>query len=340
MKKYLVARSLAALLTLGAFMSSAHAAQVADGDAKYKGVTLTVGTAGPRFEASWNFANEKTPYTVKFVAFDGAAPIIEALSAGAIDIGGSGDIGVILAEAAGAKIEIVGAQRSNPEFLRLIVPQNSTAKTLSDLKGKTIAVTKATSSHMFILSAIKVAGLKVSDFKWAYLSNADAGTAFQRGDVDAWATWDPFAATAEIKWHARMIERGTEDTNGFSFWVAQPGLFAEPSAKADAARDFIARWVDVNKNEVVNREQWIGALTAAMKLDPSVARQVAEHYYFVSYPLDASVKASYSRTANLLLEQGLIKRAPSPADYFDTKSVNPAVEAAIKVRDSAKASGK
>ncbi len=296
-------------------------------------VTVVVGTAGPRFQASWDFSHPDVPYTVKFVAFDGSAPIVEALTAGAVDIGMPGDIGVIFAHAAGAEVDIVGTLKGNPDFLRLIVPRDSSVRSLGDLKGKTIAVAKGTSSHLFILKAINAAGFKTSDFKWAFLSNPDAGTAFQQGNVDAWATWDPFAATAEIKWGAKLIEHATANTSGWAYWVARPKFFADNSPKAIAARDFIARYVAVSKNEVVQRDKWTGVLAAALKLDPAVAKQVAEHYYFTSNVLDQSAEDDYGKTAKLLLDQGLIRSTPDPAKHFDYKSVNAAVSAAIAARD-------
>jgi hypothetical protein len=113
----------------------------------------------------------------------------------------------------------------------------------------------------------------------------------------------------------------------------RPKFFAGNSSKAAAARDFIARYVAVNKNEVVQREKWSAALGAALKLDPAVAKQVAEHYYFTSYTLDPSAEDDYRKTAKLLVDQGLIQSAPDPANHFDFKSVNAAVSAAIAARD-------
>jgi sulfonate transport system substrate-binding protein len=296
-------------------------------------VTLVVGTAGPRFKASWDFSHPAVPYNVQFAAFDGSAPIVEALSAGAVDIGLPGDIGVILAHAAGASIDIVGIEKGNPDFLRLIVPSGSTIGSLRELKGKTIAVAKATAAHMFLLKAIKAAGFDVLDFKWAYLSNPDAGAAFQRGDVDAWATWDPFAASAEIKWGAKLVKHAEPETVGAAYWVARPGFFAKDSAKTTAARDFIARYVAVNRNEINQRPAWSKTLARALKLDDAIAQQVAEHYYFTSVPLDKSAEADYRQTAQLLLEQKLIQTVPDPAKHFDFASVNPVIQAAVVQAD-------
>lgn len=317
-----------ATLLLAVSLAGAHADSTIEG-VDVSGVTLKVGTAGPRFKASWDFSAPDVPYTVEFAPFDGAAPIVEALTAGGVDIGLPGDIGVIFALAAGAELEIVGVQAGNPDFVRLIVPSGSDATTLEDLKGRSIAVARGTLSHMVMLRTVAEAGLDPSEFNWVYLSNPDAGTAFQRGDVDAWATWDPFAATAEVRWGARLIVAANENTIGDTYWVAKPGFFADNSPKAVAARDLIARFAEVNRAELEQKEAWTEALARALRLDDDVAAQTADHYYWVSVPLTDRTVDNFEFSTRLLADQGLIPAPLEGRAYFNLDAVNAAVEAAI-----------
>lgn len=291
--------------------------------------TLAVGVPGPRFGALWQFGNQKPSYSVKFAQFGGSAPVVEALLGGGVDIALAGEIGVIAAQAAGADIQIIAAMRDNPELLSLLVPKDSAVKNLADLKGKTIAVAKGTSAHTLILRLIRAAGLSAKDFNWAYLVNPDGGAAFQQGNVDAWATWDPFAATAELKWGARTIAQGTDKLTGFTYWIAKPELFAAKSAKAAAALDFVARYAVVNGSEMKQLPQWTKALATAMKLDPDVSSLVAQRYHYQSVLLGPQTQSSYEDTADLLRQQGIIKTIPDAQKAFDLISANPAVEHAL-----------
>lgn len=312
------------LLGLSLFTHTQFA--MAEDTGSLSGETLAVGVPGPRFEALWRFGNQQPPYTVTFAKFGGSAPVVEALLGGGIDIGLAGEIGVIAAQAAGADIRIVAALRDNPELLRLLVPKDSAVKKLADLKGKTIAVAKGTSAHTLILRLMREAGLTATDFNWAYLVSPDGGAAFQQGNVDAWATWDPFAATAELKWGARTIAQGTDALSGYTYWIAKPDLFTAKTAKAEAAREFVARYAGVNGSEMKQLPAWTAALAAAMKLDPDVSSLVAQRYHFQSVPLGSNIQSSYADTAELLRQQDIIKVIPDVEKAFDLTSVNPAVE--------------
>ena len=69
-------------------------------------------------------------------------------------------------------------------------PRKSPIRTVADLKGKKVAVTKGAGSHFLLLAALAKAGLSFKDISPAYLTPADGRTAFIGGNVDAWVAWD------------------------------------------------------------------------------------------------------------------------------------------------------
>ncbi|MGA4816929.1 ABC transporter substrate-binding protein [Pseudomonas aeruginosa] len=76
-------------------------------------------------------------------------------------------------------------------------------KSLAELKGKRIAVTKAAGSHYLLIAALASAGLEFSDIQPAYLTPADGRPPSRSGKVDAWVTWDPYVASAQRHGNAR-----------------------------------------------------------------------------------------------------------------------------------------
>ncbi|HEY0798555.1 MAG TPA: sulfonate ABC transporter substrate-binding protein [Candidatus Baltobacteraceae bacterium] len=134
---------------------------------------------------------------VSWVQFQSGPPLLEALNAGSIDVGFTGDTPPIFAQAAGAPLVYAAYVPSPGGYLGLLVHNGSRITTLADLKGKRIAFTKGSSAHNFVVRVLTKAHLAYTDIQPVYLQPADAAAAFQSGSIDAWAIWDPFYAVAQ-----------------------------------------------------------------------------------------------------------------------------------------------
>ena len=155
--------------------------------------------------------------SVEWAQFGAGPPLLEAMRAGAIDVGAVGDTPPIFAQAAGAPIVYAAVQPLTGVGQALVVPPASSIHAVADLKGKRVAFTKGSSAHLFIVLALAGAGLGLADITPVYLSPADAAGAFASGALDAWTIWDPFLAIAEKTQGARRIldGRGVAPTNAF-----------------------------------------------------------------------------------------------------------------------------
>ena len=129
--------------------------------------------------------------------------MLEAMGAGAIDIGSVGDTPPVFAQAAGSNLVYVAATPSAQHAV--LVPQNSDIKTLADLKGRRVAFAKGSSAHNVAIKALALGGLTIKDIEPSYLSPADATAAFNGGKVDAWVVWDPYYAIAAQHYNARVV---------------------------------------------------------------------------------------------------------------------------------------
>lgn len=69
-------------------------------------------------------------------------------------------------------------------------------KTVADLKGKTVALDKSSTSYFFFLSILDKYGLKENEVKIEEMGASDAGAAFVAGKVDAAVTWEPWLTNA------------------------------------------------------------------------------------------------------------------------------------------------
>lgn len=127
------------------------------------------------------------PYTLEWAEFPAAAPLLEALNAGALDLGYQGDLAFLTSFAAGAPLRIIGAGRPSAAAQAILVKQNSSIRTVSDLHGRKVAGNRAGWGQYLIRAALKQAGMAPGDVDITFLSPGDASFAFRSGAVDAWA---------------------------------------------------------------------------------------------------------------------------------------------------------
>lgn len=109
-----------------------------------------------------------------WIEFPAGPQMLEALNVGSIDLGSTGDIPPIFAQAAGADLVYVGVEPPKPKAEVILVPENSPIKTVADLKGHKVAFQKGSSSHNLLLRALQQAGLTFKDIQPVYLTPADA----------------------------------------------------------------------------------------------------------------------------------------------------------------------
>lgn len=133
---------------------------------------------------------------VSWHEFANGLPLLEAVNTGNIDFSADvADTVPIFAQAAGAKLAYVAEEAASPTAQAILVPEGSPIKSVRDLKGKKVAVTKGAGSHYLLLAALSKAGLSFGDISPAYLTAADGRAAFVSGNVDAWVAWDPSVTT-------------------------------------------------------------------------------------------------------------------------------------------------
>ena len=147
-------------------------------------------------------------------------PLLEALNAGAIDFGNTGEAPPIFAQAAGTPFVYVAHEPPAPKGEAILVPKDSALKSVADLKGKKIALNKGSNVHYLLVKALEKAGVKYSEIEPVFLAPADARAAFERGAVDAWVIWDPFQAAAEAATGARTLADGTGLVANYQFYFA------------------------------------------------------------------------------------------------------------------------
>jgi sulfonate transport system substrate-binding protein len=248
---------------------------------------------------------------VKWVEFSFGPPLLEALGAGSIDYGTTGDSPPIFAQAAGANLLYVAAQEAAGAGAALLVKENSGINSLADLKGKKVGFAKASSAHNLTIAALEKAGLSYKDIEPVYLAPADGAAAFAKGAIDAWTIWDPFFAVSEAQPGTKVLApaKGIVEQNSYflangDFTKANPELVAAVNEGLAAT----AKWAATNRKDVT------AILSKATGIAPDIQQKAVDRTEFVISPVSEKIITEQQGIANRFQQLGLI---PKPITVKD-----------------------
>ncbi|WFR97034.1 aliphatic sulfonate ABC transporter substrate-binding protein [Rhizobium tumorigenes] len=179
--------------------------------------------------------------SVEWSEFTSGPPLLEALGAGALDFGATGDVPPLFAQAANGNLLYVGLYRGSPEGSAILVRADSPIKSLADLKGKKLAFKRGSSAHNVAVKALQKAGLTPSDVEPIDLSPSDAAAAFKTGSIDAWSIWDPYLAIAEADPQTRVLATARGIVDSYSFFLANGDYTTSNPQLVSAVIDELAK---------------------------------------------------------------------------------------------------
>jgi sulfonate transport system substrate-binding protein len=294
---------------------SASASKAGSGKpAGLSGVTLHVGDqAGAGAQALLTAAGliSKLPFKVAWSDFTAGPPMLQAMSAGSVDIGSVGDAPPIFAAAGGSKIAVVSALRANPLGSAILVPSNSPIHTLSQLRGKRIAVTQGSSANYHLLAILKKAGLTIHDVTPDYLLPPEAEAAFSSHQVDAWDIWSPFTEQTVAQDHAQVLATGAGIGLTYSFVVASRAALSDP-ATAQAIRDYLRLLDQAYRWAAGHESAWAFTWAKASGLPDRVMLAAVKDSLTTPAPVTPAVISSEQSIANAFTAAGLI---PGHVDF-------------------------
>jgi sulfonate transport system substrate-binding protein len=235
------------------------------------------------------------PYRIEWSEFPAAAPILEALNAGALDVGYTGDLSFLTVYATGAPIKAIGGTRSDARTQAILVRNDSPIKTAADLKGKRLAGTRGGWGQFLIDATLEKAGYKVGDAIFAPLGPVDAKIALVAGSIDGWAVWEPYVSYATLKDNARVVAHGEGLTPTITFIVASDSAIA---TKRAAVQDLVQR---LNKARLWSLDHL-----------PEYAKSTAE---LTKLPEDVLLSAyTAQRTSPVVIDTSIVSEIQAASD--------------------------
>lgn len=270
-------------------------------------------------------ALDGAPYRVEWSEFPSAQTLLEALGAGAVDVGAVGDAPFLFAWSSGSKIKAVEAIRATEGATTdaLLVRADSPIHTIADLKGKRIATGRGSIGHYLLVRVLERAGLRPDDIKLVFLNPGDAKAAFTAGSVDVWATWGVYVALARLQDHVRVLADGKGLLSGLAFEAATESAIAGKRAQLS---DFLVRLARAQRWEATHQAEYADVLAKETGVPPDVALYTVGWVRGAPVPIDAAVLADERETLDHYVKGGVIAAAPNIDGAFDS-SFNAAIAA-------------
>ena len=280
-------------------------------------VTLRVGDqAGNGSEALLKASGllSSLPFKVSWSDFTSGPPLLQAMGAGAIDVGGVGDAPPVFAAAGGADIAVVGATENGPNSAALVVPKGSPIKSISQLRGKTIAVAQGSSADYHLLTVLDKAGLNVRQVTLDYLQPAEGLAALEAGKVDAWDIWTPYIEEAVAEHGAKVLVNGNGFGSEYSFVVASRTALNNP-AKAAAISTYLTDLDKAYLWEKGHTNAWASNWAQGTGLPVSIMDRATKDESITPVPITSAVVRSEQGRVNAFFSAGLIPKKFNFVDY-------------------------
>ncbi len=234
--------------------------------------------------------------------------LLQALNSGSVDIHADvADAYALFTQAADAPLTYFAKETSAPSAQAVIVPVDSPARSIADLKGKRVTVLKGAGAHYLLLTALKQAGLKTGDVDLRFLEAQDGATAYATGAVDALAIWDPLLGGQLSGGRSRVLADGRSTGVEYARYYTTTTAYAK--AHPDVLRavfDELQRtglWVKANPKDAAQRLSPLWGNVA-----PEVVEQINARRSYAIVPVQREGLAELQRIADTFRDAGLIAR--------------------------------
>ncbi|MBH0238917.1 aliphatic sulfonate ABC transporter substrate-binding protein [Methylobrevis albus] len=247
-------------------------------------------------------ALEADGIAVRWVQSAGSNKALEFLNSGSIDFGSTAGAAALIGRINGNPVKSIYVY-SRPEWTALVTGKDSPIASVADLAGKSIAVTRGTDPHIFLVRALAETGLSEKDVTLVLLQHADGKLALLRGDVDAWAGLDPLMASAEVEDGAKLFYRKPEANS----WGVLNTSEAFAEAHPDLVERVIAAYEEARAWAIANPDGLKQLLVEATKLPDVVIEKQLERTELTHSTIGAAQKETILAAGLALQDAGVVK---------------------------------
>lgn len=261
-------------------------------------------------------ADHDLSYRIRWVEFEAAAPLLQALGAGAVDTGIAGDGPFLFAWGAGLPIKAayVIPPRGGGHATAVVVAPGSAITSPSQLSGKRIATGRGSIGHLLLLRLIATGAIPSPAPQIVFLQPAQAKAALDTGRIDAWSTWEPYVSLETVGHQGHVVVDAAGLMPNNSFFVATDTALAH---KRRLLEDFYRRVGQAYRWGQAHQDQYAHILAQQTGLPEDVAVSVARQLIASPVPVGDAVVEAEKTTLEAYRNAGLITPSLPLPDAFD-----------------------
>jgi sulfonate transport system substrate-binding protein len=243
---------------------------------------------------------------VTWTEFPAGPPLLEALNAGSVDFGYTGEAPPILAQAAGVPVRYVAYDPWGAQAEAIVVPKDSSIRKVTDLKGKRVGVARGSNTHYLTVSALQSVKLKPSDVDFKFLRPADARAAFENKQIDAWSIWDPYLAAAQVQANARIVVDAKGLAPNLGYYLASQSFID----KSPAALKLVLREVKRESDWAKSNPKGVARFLAPeLGIDAAILEKAERRRAYGVFPLTPEVIRNQQKIADTFTGLNLIPKS-------------------------------
>ncbi|MEU1588155.1 aliphatic sulfonate ABC transporter substrate-binding protein [Micromonospora sp. NPDC005710] len=203
---------------------------------------------------------------VEWSLFESGPALTEALKAGSIDIGQTGEAPPVFAAAGKIPFSIIGTSAPIPQGEAVLVKADKGYRSFADLRGRTVALNKGSNVHWLLVRLLEANNMTLKDIQVKYLKPAEGRPAFDNGQIDAWVIWDPYFALAEQP-GVQVLADATGLASNREYVLAAPDAVDK---RSDDVKAFLQRYREVTDWGIAHPEERAATLAPELKIPQDV----------------------------------------------------------------------
>ncbi|HWR07548.1 aliphatic sulfonate ABC transporter substrate-binding protein [Sporomusa sp.] len=253
---------------------------------------------------------------IKYDLYLSGPPMIEAFAGGRADFAHTGDMPPVSARAAGVDIKVISRAGYTPAGNALLIRPDSPVKSVTDLKGKKIAVQVGSSAHHFLILLLQKNGLSANDVNIVNLPASDHQAALETKNVDAIATWEPWSSVLENAKAGKILE---DSSSGVKRYI---GVFLARNDFAKQYPDYTERILKANEKAAAfmktNPDEALELIAKESKLPVSAIARIVKTSDWDSKIIPEDI-AALQQVKDFLKETKVLKKDFDINELFDDR---------------------
>lgn len=262
---------------------------------------------------------------VEAIQFTSGVPLMQALIGGSLDVAIMGAVISNFPPRGMGKVFLINDIEYDTAMI--FARPETGAKSIRDLRGKTILTVKGTTAHAFLHMALAANGMSSArDVSVVSMDMAGAVTAFTSGAAPYLATWTPFNITVQHRSPSAILLGSAKDLYPqaaiLGGWVASNRFYA--SNRATLVK-LAKAWVEANAFLVDHTAEALRLIRARAYRNVSMADLTASWNaekaestaQWVALYQDGTVARWLGQTERVFMEIGSMPNYAEPGTFFD-----------------------